>query len=284
MFSVRLENKAGQSLSFGMGSPFQIIDMSGLNPPPATINTSEVAMIDGAIFNSSKLQMRTLNVAFAITGDTARNRVAVYDVLKSKQPVRFYYKGEVRDVYIDGYVETIDISFFEMMQVVTASIVCPSPYFLEVGEQATEVTGVIPDFTAPFYSTAEPLIVFSHLSPDTFVSIPNDGDVECGMVIEMLAAGAVTNPKIYNYRTSEFIGVNASLVSGDLLTITTKQGHKTATLLHNGTASNVFNSVMQGSTWLQLPAEGGAFVYEVATGLASNLQVTIKHSNLFEGV
>ena len=66
MFEITLENANGDQLNFAQNSAFTVTEIDGLNPPPATINTSQIALIDGAKYNSSKLNMRTINIAFAI--------------------------------------------------------------------------------------------------------------------------------------------------------------------------------------------------------------------------
>ena len=284
MFEVILENKVGDQLTFGQNSPFTITEIEGLNPPPAIINTSEVSLMDGQKFNSSKLEMRTLNVAFAIEYQAAKNRVEIYKVLKSKQWVKFTYIGQYRQVYIEGYIASIDITFFEMKQIVTCSIMCPSPYFKEAQQMINEMVSVISAFHFPFASTEEPELVFSYLSDNLEITIDNDGDVECGMIMVLYAKQAVSNPKIFNYLTGEYIGLSFSMLVADQITIDTRQGQKTVKLLRNGVTTNIFNYVMQGSTWLQLPAEGGTFVYEVGTGNAQDLKVTFQHNNLYEGV
>ena len=58
MYEITFENKNGDRLQFGAGTPYTIKEFQGLNPPKATINTSEAAFVDGSIFNSSKLQSR----------------------------------------------------------------------------------------------------------------------------------------------------------------------------------------------------------------------------------
>lgn len=284
MFNLTLENKNGDQLTFGQNSPFTITDIQGLNPPAATINTNEVALIDGARFNSAKLQMRTINVAFAIEYSAAYNRIEVFKVLKSKQYVKLYYNGDYRDVWIEGYIQSIDITYFDMKQVVTCAILCPSPYFKEAQMIVNEINNIINTFHFPFASTVNPELVFGYLSNDVSVLIENDGDVECGMVIELYVRSAVSNPKVWNYISREFIGLNYSLQTADLVTIDTRQGQKSVTLLRNGVESNLFNYVIEGSTWLQLSANGDTFVYEVGTGNNADLAVTFKHDNLYEGV
>ena len=284
MFNLTLENAAGDQLKFGMGSPFTIADIDGLYPPKATINTSQVALMDGEKFNSAKVGMRTLMIAFAIEIDPAKNRLEVFKVLKPKQYVKITYDGQYRHVYAEGYVDSMPITYFDMKQVCTVTIVCPSPYFKAAQEIVNELSNIIGSFHFPFSSTAEPQIVFSYFATDVGITVENDGDVACGMIIELYANDAVTDPKIYNYVTQEFIGLNVSMQAGDLITLDTNCGHLTATLLRSGVETNIFNYVIKDSTWLQLEANGSTFVYEVGTGNASNLMVTFKHTNLYEGV
>ena len=284
MFELILENAAGDQLTFGMGSPFTITAIEGLNPPDSTINTSNVALIDGAKYNSSKMNMRILNIAFAIEYDAAKNRIEVYKVLKSKQYVKVIYNGQYRQVFIEGYISSMPITYFDMKQIVTVSIVCPAPYFREAQEIVNNMRNIISTFHFPFASEATPELVFGYINNDIEIRIENEGDVDCGMILELYARNAVSNPKIYNYISQEYIGISIELQTADLVTIDTRQGHLSAKLLRNGVETNIFNNVMQGSTWLQLPANGGSFVYEVATGSTGDLDVTFKHTNLYEGV
>ena len=285
MFELILENAAGDQLTFAPNSPFTVSEIQGLNPPKATINTSQISLIDGAKFNSSKLQVRHINVAFAIEYEAAKNRLAVYKVLKSKQWVKLTYNGQYRQVCIEGYIDSIDVSYWKMKQIVTCGILCPLPYFTGAEEMINNLRNVISSFHFPFSSTEDPQLVFGYINNDIGISIDNDGDVDCGLIIELFASAAVSNPKIFNYLTQDYIGLNFTMQASDLITIDTRQGHKTVTLLRGGVITNIFNSVIQGSTWLQLEANGSTFVYEVAEGSsAGDLAVTFKHSNLYEGV
>lgn len=284
MFDLILENKAGDQLHFGMGTPFTISEIKGLNPPSATINTNEIALMDGAMYNSAKVQMRTINVAFAIETSAAYNRIEVYKVLKSKQWIRLYYKSDVRDVHIDGYISAIDVTHFAMKQIVTCSILCPSPFFKVAQEMVNEVSLTVSMFHFAFASTEEPELVFGYIDPTVAIEIPNDGDVDTGLIIDLYAHGAITNPKVFDYTTGRYIGLNYTMQTGDLITINTNVGEKSIILTKNGVETNIFNSLMKGSTWLQLPANGSVYTYEVGVGNAVALNVNIKYNVLYEGV
>lgn len=449
MYKFVLENRRGDQLVFNeLGGAFTIDEIQGLAPASATINTSEGAYIDGQLFNSSKVNMRTLEIAFAIENDAAQNRIEVYKVLKPKQEVRAYYSSSVRNVYIDGYVESVEITHYDMKQICTVAILCPAPFWQSAQTLINELTTVQDAFHFPFASTAHDTvslnlapffsaelpesggsnewwqtvsdeitalsdgwahiecdntsgsalktisfypaavlgivanetytvmfevrncvvsqavgiisvagaakqllrvsqgiqgdgiyycvknarsdvssstmladfriavaggvsismdlrmslykgeytgeyvpyaetggeIVFAYLDPTASVTVENDGDVQTGIIIELYASNTISNPKIWDYTTLEFIGLNFTMQPFDKITIDTRAGEKTVKLLRNGVTTNIFNSLDKNSSWLQLDFGGSVYAYEVGTGIASDLVVSISHTDLYEGV
>ena len=115
MYNLTLKNKAGNTLEFNqVGGAFKITEITGLSPADAIINTSTMALVDGAKFNSSKVNMRVIDIAFVIEREPSKNRIEVYKVLKSKHAVEVAYKGDYRNVFIEGYVQSVDIDYFAM--------------------------------------------------------------------------------------------------------------------------------------------------------------------------
>lgn len=285
MYNLTLENENNNQLVFNqIGGSYTITDISGLSPADATINTNATALLDGAIFNSSKVNMRQLLINFVIEENAEANRLEVYSVIQPKKPITVYYQSDLTDVFINGYVESVNVGHFEPKQSVTVSILCPSPYWKNAQEVVNELKSVIDLFHFPFASTEEPELVFGEIDPMTHAIVINNGTVETGLTFELYAMATITNPKIFNYTTQDFIGLNFTLQPGDLITINTQQGQKSVTLLRNGVETNIFNSLMKNITWLQLPSGGAVFVYTVDDGLMTNLTVTIKHYDLYEGV
>lgn len=66
MFKLILENAAGEQVQLTNRKEYAVTEIQGLNPPGATINTSEMALYDGAKYISSKVGMRSINIAVAI--------------------------------------------------------------------------------------------------------------------------------------------------------------------------------------------------------------------------
>ena len=196
MFNIIFENKNGLQLHFGAGTPYTITDFEGLNPPKATINTNATATLDGAMFNSSKLDMRSINIAFAIEEDAEKNRLAVYEVIQPKNPLRIYFQSDYLDIFIDGYVESLDIPYFARKQIITVSVLCPRPYFKSAQEIIDSLSAVLPKFTFPFASEAAGDLIMGEIDPITSVTVENAGSVVTGLTFELYAKNAISNPKI----------------------------------------------------------------------------------------
>lgn len=282
MFEVTVENKKGNILNFVQNENYSITSITGLGPPDAAINTVNVGSFDGERFNSSKLGMRNIVMTIAILGDIETNRIALYKVFKSKEWIKFNYKNGLRDVFIEGYIESAPIDLFSQNQEVQVSILCPDPYFKNAEEIIEDMNLIISMFYFPF-AIADEGQTFSQYDEVLEKTIVNEGDVEKGMVIELQAIGEVKNPKIFNRDTTDFFGLNITMQQGDLITISTIKGSKTVYLFRNGEQINIFNNIMKDITWLQLDPGDNVFTYEAATG-AEYLNIIFRHIDNYEGV
>ena len=103
MFAAKIQNASGDVMTLtGKEPKYQIIDIQGLNPPAAQINTSTIVGMDGAVFNSSKLQTRNLVLTIKINGDVELNRLRLYSYFRTKEWCKFYYTNDSLEVTIDG--------------------------------------------------------------------------------------------------------------------------------------------------------------------------------------
>lgn len=286
MYTLTLTNKDNRKLVFnGLDAAYNITNIQGLAPAKASINTVQAALIDGGIFNSAKLNMRTLNIAFTIEEPVESNRLEVYQVLRMKEAVTVTYKSPKLDTYVEGYIEQINIGHFDKKQKATVTILCPSAYWQSAQEIINELSTTLPRFHFPFsnpVNTEE--IVFGILSEEAKAVVPNAGGISTGVIFEILAEDTASGIKIFDYITRDFIGVDFEMQAGDLITINTNQGKKSITLTRNAIETNIFNSLMRDSKWLQLAAGGSVYVYTLESGTLSSVEVTIKHNNLYEGV
>ncbi len=284
MFELSLENSAGKRAELTNRKEYAVTEIQGLNPPSAKINTSETALFDGGRFNSSKVNMRSINIALTLNYEAEKNRIALYDVVRVKEQINIYYKNGLRDVFIPGYVESFTVNYFANKQTAAISILCPEPYFRAAQDVINEVSMIVGAFHFPFAITAEEPIPFSYYGEIAEIDVVNIGDVTSGLQIEIRAEGNVTNPRIYNRDTREFFGIQKEFEPGDVIYIDTRKGQKKARLLRDGEYINIFNSIEKGSTWLQLTPGDNIMTYEGDGTSAEYMSVRFIHSPLYEGV
>lgn len=281
MFSLSVQNKYGELLELTQNDSYVVEAVDGLDPPDNVLNLSKVAGSDGSVFNSAYTDNRTISITLAINAPAEENRINLYRYFKAKMPLRLYYQNDSRDVYIDGYVQSMPISFFAKKQLVQIVIVCPKPFFNGTYEGITNFSVTTSLFEFPF--EIESAIPFSSLVLDDTAVVENNGDVETGALITISAVGAVTNPKIINSETGEYFEILDSLVSGDVIVLCTTKNEKSVLKNHEGTITSLVGKIKYGSTWLQLQPGSNVFYVTAASG-AANISTSFEVVNLFEGV
>lgn len=282
MYTLIAENKYGEQLEITNNPRYVITDIDGLYPPEGVINTTQVANMDGSVFNSSRINDRVITITMAINGPAEANRLLLYRYFKTKYPVRLYYENGVRDVYIDGYVSTFSVEYFEKKQTAQIEISCPMTLFRAVKESVTEFANIENMFVFPFAIEAAG-IPFSEVALGEQKTIINGGDVETGVVIHLNALGTVLNPKIYNVDTSDRMTLSVEMRAGDEITINTRKKEKSITLLRDGVQTNIVGKLDAGSTWFNLIPGDNVFTYE-ADEFPEHLQCIFIINNQFEGV
>ena len=137
-----------------------------------------------------------------------------------------------------------------------------------------------------------PTLEMSSLSENTIKVIVYEGDVDVGITIKMIATGEVSNVTIYNLETRETMRIDtdkmtsltgSGIVTGDEITISTSKSRKSVTLFRNGRNVNILNCLDRDADWFTLIKGDNIFSYVAESG-QSNLQFTIEHQVIYEGV
>lgn len=283
MLQVIAENKYNEQINLTQNGNYALLSVGGLTPPAATINTAVIATSDGAVFNSSRLGTRNIVLTVAPLNSIETNRINLYQYFKSKQYIKLYLENNTRSVWIDGYIEKIDGDLYNQKQRLQISIICPDPYFKDTTTGLYTFSNIINLFSFPFAIEETPGIPISELGEFVEIAITNNSDSETGIVITLVANGAVENPTIYNMTTNENFTLDIEMETGDEITIDTRRGHKTVTLNRNSVITNILNNMVQGSSWLNLPVGDNIFSYTCESG-AANLNISVQLQPIYEGV
>lgn len=271
MFTAKIENANGSILTLtGKEAVYQVIGIIGLNPPNAQINTTTIVGMDGAMFNSSKLETRNLVLTVRINGDVEQNRLALYTYFRTKDWCKFYYSNDSLNVYIEGYVESVECDLFSNGETAQISIICPYPYFRSMAETVVNSSNSIAAFTFPFAINLGYPIPISEYADDGYISVYNSSQVETGAIIEINVNSDCSSIELLNATTNNDLILEYAFLAGDKITINTNKGQKGVQLLRNGTFTNILFAVKAGSSFIQFGVGNNAIEYLVDGDLGSD--------------
>lgn len=243
------------TIDFSTDRNFCLYKIDGLCPPSATLNFSTIANVDGTVYNSGRINQRNLVLYVKIFPDVETNRNILYKHFPIGQKVRIFYRNDLHNVYIDGYVESFECDLFTNNEVAQISIICNDPYFRSVEKSTTTISIVHNYFEFPFSIPVDDPIVIS--DRNYYVEeIVNSGIIPTGMTVEFEAIGYnVLNPWLENKTTGQKMVVNAEIDTGEKIIVNTNKHNLSVTkVFTDGRKENILNSMGDGFQWVQLAA------------------------------
>jgi hypothetical protein len=231
------------SLPFGdVSNGYLLSNIDGLDPVKATIVTSSFASMDGVQEQSVKREARNLIFHFGYEPDFAtvptsvtalRNTLYNFFMPKSLVTMRFY-SDDKPELTIIGRVETFANPLFTATPGATIGIMCTNPDF-------------VPDAISVFNG--------STVGGSTETILTYNGTVDTGFTFRLPLTAASSGFTIYHRSGEDVLSslqFTASLLSGDVLNISTIQGAKSAILTRSGSNSSLLYGVSPFSKWLTL--------------------------------
>lgn len=252
--SFQISSVRGGSIDLLNDPYFDLVEFDAETKTDADISTNTVSGYDGDTVNTVRALPRTATLELRIKSD-ANVELAkrhILQVIKPKQICTFRMENEGRTVELQGTVESIDMPRYQYDISMFIAFYCSQPFWEDAKEVFKELSNVndlhyFTDDAADMLSFPQGGIPFGVYNFERYREFTNSGDVSVGMTIYITAVADVKNPVIYA-QDGSFIGVNTTMKANDVVIITTHRGNKTAT--KNG--ENILDSVMAGSTWLQL--------------------------------
>ena len=285
MFTCKVQNTKNNVLELTHNeSEFQIVKIEGLNPPNAQINTSNIAGMDGAKFNSSFVNSRNIVIYIKLNGDVEANRIYLYSFFRIKQWCKFYYKNQRRDVYIEGYVENVACDLFSNNEIMQISLLCPQPYFKDVDTIIDDISKTIAAFEFPFAIDSNG-IEFSTYDQSRISTVINNSEIENGIIIKINVVTPCNKIQIRNTITAETFTMNYNFIKNDIITINTNKGEKSVNLKRGANVTNLFTALSNNSKFFQLEIGNNFFSYLVDDGTNDEaIEVIFEHNTIYGGV
>lgn len=281
-FIIEFINARGESIEM-YGRPFRLVSVIGLGEVESEIQMQRAPYQDGASYIDNPLQPRYLEIELKIYGEdnadteTKRRKVtSIFNPRLGEGTLRYISGSGVREItviatslphYPDG-LENRQTTF----QRVLIYLVAPDPHWRDETEENYKLEDFVGNLRFPLRFPVR----FATRGDSRL--LVNKGDVPTPIKVEF--RGPVTNPKITNLTTGEFIKVNRAIPVGYRLILDTSFGNKRVEIVApDGVIQNAFHYIDLESTFFNLQVGENRFGF-ITEGGNPEVYVEYKHKYL----
>lgn len=289
----------GRTLAMGADQDIDITKITGLESSDLEVSTSDNALVDGETVDGKKIKGRSIHIeaAFRSLANNKENRQMIIKFFNPKYTGKalITLMGISRNIEyeLEGWTFAASRNFDARLQILV-DLFCPDPYMLNVdnfGKNMAAFTGL---FAFPWRVTASKVsgldrpisgcalggMTMGYRTLRQEVALSNDGDVPTGVIIKFVATrGSVTNPKITNTGTGQYMRVKVQMQQGDELTIDTNERNQIVEL--NGV--NCYQYVDRKSDPFQLDVGDNYLEYSADENYV-NLDVNLYYTPKYLGI
>ena len=293
----------GKTLKMGPGEDIDIKLVTGLESSELDISTSDNALVDGASVDGKKIKPRPIHIeaSFRSNKNNPENRAKVIQFFNPKYTGKALITNMGVSRSIEYELEGWTFATIRNMDNklgILVDLLCPDPYMLNVDNFGKNMANISALFAFPWRMLSTRMTSGKLDYPDKArgmllggmtmgyrtlyreVVLANDGDVPTGVQIQFVATrGPVTNPKITNTGTGQYMRVNVAMQQGDILLIDTNDRHQVITL--NGV--NYYQHIDRKSEPFKL-AVGDNYLEYDADENYTNLDVNLFYTPKYLGV
>lgn len=290
-----LDEYINLSLTNPEDSGFVVAGVSGLTPPKANINVADASQIDGGYLTSTHVGSRNivLTLKFLPHKTIEECRLISYRIFPIKSNVTVIVETDNRLVQIAGVVEANEAEIFSSNCATRISIICPRPYFQQIGYGIASFGIVQPLFEFAFSneSLESPTIEISTETRTHSLNIVYSGDVDTGGLFALDFSGSCEDIVISDGRGT-FMNIKTSMIetktgtalgAGDRILINTIPGEKKITLVRNGISIPIFYCIDRYFEWMTIKPGNNTITYTARTGV-DNIQIGVEYPIYYQGV
>lgn len=286
-------NSRGERLELGVDSVYHCNiskDVEGISGVTSVIYSTNSMGQHGDTYVGQRIEARDIDVVGHIN---TRDKVQALELRRRMLKI-FNPELSATLVYeYGGFKHVIDCRAYgepkilkkEVLYEFDLQIECLNPFWREEEETKEDIASWVAAWHFPcvIEKDSTKSMIYGYRAESVIVDCYNEGDVSTGMRIRFTALGTVSNPILLNVDTEEFIQINATMKTGDVIEINTKYGSKGAKLIRDGVETDYFRYIDVDSTFMQLAIGDNMFRYDAASGVNS-LEVSIFYSKEFLGV
>ena len=303
IYTIIATNAKGDSVELDLANPWAggiaVTGASGLGPAEGTINTVNFATSDGALFNSSRIKSRDIELNLKFLGsdiEAVRHKLLRY--FRVKHPITLDFITDYRHTYITGHVEKNEIDIFSNSEGADLTIVCPNPFFKlrdpVKGKNSVRFTSSTPSFEFEFEdpNADSPTLKFGDISSTGETIVVYEGDADTSTIVDIQFLGPAAGVKLYNTTTQTRINIDTNEISrllgstikaGDRLSISSGVGDKYVKAYRDGKVYNALSALDRDSDWIFLTPGDNLITVRADSGI-DNVSAIISYENLYESI
>lgn len=303
IYTIVATNDKGDSVELDLANPWAggiaVVGASGLGPADGTINQVNFATSDGALFNSSRIKSRDIELNLKFLGsdiEEVRHRLLRY--FRVKHPITLDFITDYRHTYITGHVEKNEIDIFSNSEGADLTIVCPNPFFKlrdpVKGKNSVRFTTSTPSFEFEFQdpNSDSPTLIFGEMTSTGETVVVYEGDADASTIVDIQFLGPASGVKLYNTTTQTRINIDTNEISrllgstiraGDRLSISSGVGDKYVKAYRDGNVYNALSALDKDSDWIFLTPGDNLITVRADTGI-DNVSAVISFENLYESI
>lgn len=209
------KNDDGEAITLTYDGGYLISKPVGIDTVSVTISEAQGIGQTGTTIRSANVDSRPVTISGIIVGDSQAEKKE-----RLMETVRPDIGGKLfcDDYYLEVHpTDTPTIEAKEKHAKFQFSLLAPYPYWMKGENAYAALSGVEKRFKFP-WNISRPYR-FGEVVTRQFITIHNSGQLEVPFTVTFTALDAVTNPKIIDAKTNNYLWVKKSMVAGERLVV-----------------------------------------------------------------
>lgn len=284
MQKVKFINSVGEIIQLGITPPFILQRIEGTGGVNVDVQTEKSPYLDGASYLDSIMDMRPIVLRIKIVGNSQQelfeHRRLISKIFNPKLKVGVIeYETPLGTKIIEAASE-LPPTFSEYQGSTTTALInllCPIPFWFDKDDNSSLMKTPFPKlFSFPLRLSTE---MGEEGNNGTLI---NAGDVPTPPIFEI--KGKVTNPKIMNLTTGEYLRIKKTLEEDETIYINTSPHNREITLIKSdGSKANAFG-LFDFDSELFMLATGENKIRYISDNHSDTATLTIKYHNRYVGL
>lgn len=270
------------TVEFSMSTRMVVQKITSLTQQKTTINTTASNREIGEKLEAQHVKPKPVQILGTILGPSDDLRRQMMHVIAPLSAGKLIFNDTYElDVVVQ---ESPDISSHENNAKFSFTLYAAYPYWLKRESDKTTLVGLRGLFSFPWSISNPNPFKFSEYVEIGYVTVNNTGEAPAYWTVTFLALDEVTNPRIYNMETAEYVKILRTMETGEQITISTEGEELVVSITApDGTVSDGFEYLDVESLPFNLKV-GENYIKTDAESNTAALRASISFRPAFVGV